>query len=199
MSLFRLEGIPEDFFLLCALLFQLSQSCLNALFRQHKLCSRENADALQLLNGTLAQNVKASDGVHLIPPQFNTVGVLLRQIKHIHDTSADGKLSGTFHLVSLLIAHLHQTFCKSPLVQAASSGHPDHVLLLPEHLRCHQSSIGCHDGHRLALHDPAQSADTLLYQLIAVNVCLKEDQILGRIQHDISVIKFIFLVKLFCF
>ena len=62
-------------------------------------------------------------------------------------------------------------------------------------LRRHQRIIGGDHRRRPAFHQPAQTADPLHRQLITVDIRLKKDQILGRIQHHIPVIKFIILIQ----
>ena len=197
MGFLRLVGIPEDFFLFVCFFFKLTDALADLLFRQYKLCGRVDSDAFQLLNGTLAQDVEAADGLHLISPQFDTIGVFLRQIKDIHTAATDGELPRAFHLIGFLISHSHQSGCQFALVQTAAPLGADDVFLLPQYLRCHQCRIGGNNGDRLTLHDSAQGLDPLLHQLIAVDIRLEKDQVLRRIQHDISVIKAIFLVDLF--
>ena len=104
-----------------------------------------------------------------------------------------------FHLIGFLVSHSYQPGCQFTLVQTTAPLGVDDVLLLPQHLGCHQCRIGGDDGDRLSLHDSAQGLDPLLYQLITVNICLEKDQVLRRIQHDISVIKAVFLVDLLGF
>ena len=190
-------GIPENFLLFGGFLLQSGDSLADLLLRQHELRRRVDSDALQLLNGTLAQDVEAADGLHLISPQFDTIGVFLRQIKDIHNAATDGELPRAFHLIGFLISHSHQSGCQFALVQTAAPLGADDVFLLPQYLRCHQCRIGGDNGDRLTLHDSAQGLDPLLYQLIAVDIRLEKDQVLRRIQHDISVIKAVFLVDLF--
>ena len=195
MGFLRAEGIPEQLLLLPGFFFQLFQPPADPLLLQDKFRGRKDADAFQVLDGTLAEDVKAADGIHLIPPQLHPVRVLLRQVKNIHNAAPDGKLSRTFHLISLLIAHGHQALAQLRLVQGPSLFHIDDIRLpVPHGLRRHQRGIGGDNGDWLSLHQPAQYLHTLLHQLVAVDICLKKNQVLCRVQHDISVIKFIFLV-----
>ena len=163
MGLLRLVGISEYLFLLCSFLLKLCDALADLFFRQYEFCGRVDCDAFQLLNGTLAQDVEAADGLHLISPQFDTIGVFLRQIKDIHNAATDGELPRAFHLIGFLISHSHQSGCQFALVQTASPLGADDVFLLPQYLRCHQCRIGGNNGDRLTLHDSAQGLDPLLH------------------------------------
>ena len=117
MGLLRLKGVPEQLCLSGPLFLQTLQPPLDSLLLQHELRGRKHGHALQLLYGALAQHVEAAHGFHLIPPQLNTVRVLLRQIENIDDTAPDGKLARTLHLIAFFIAHGHQPAAKPFLLQ----------------------------------------------------------------------------------
>ena len=176
------------------------QSRLNAPVIQDKFRSREYGNTLQYLDRTLAQYIKTTDGFHLISPQLHTIRILLRKIINIHDTASDRELTGAVYLITLFIPKGNQLLCKFALLKGSSFFNMDYILLsVPECLGCHQRSIGCDNRHRLALQQTTQCSDSLLYQLVSMNIRLKKDQVLSRIQHDISVIKLIFLIDFFCF
>ncbi len=199
MGFLRLVGIPENLFLFICFFFQFHNALADLVLGQHELRRRVDGDTLQFLDGTLAQNIETADGFHFVAPQLDTVRILLRQVKNVHNAATDGELSRALHLVSLLISHCHQPGCQFAFIQTAAPLGTDDVLLLPQHLGCHQRRIGSDDGNGLPFHDSAQCLDPLLYQLITVDIRLEKDQILCRIQHDISVIKAVFLVDLFGF
>ena len=200
MCLFRQKFIPKKLFLLCALGLKPFDAGANPFLLQHEFRGRKHTDPLQVLNGSLAQHIKTADGFHLIPPQFNSIRILLSQVKNIQNTSPDRKLSGTFHLVAFLITHGHQTPACLFFPQSTSPVDFNHVFVpVPHNLWCHQCRICGDDGYWFLLHQPAKSLDPLPNQLISMDIRLKKYQILGRVQYDIPVIKLIFFIKFFGF
>ena len=197
MRFLRAEGIPEQLLLERRLRLYLFQPHANAFFLQHELRGRKNGYALQVLYGTLAQNVKASDRLHLIPPELDPVRIFLRKIKNVNNPAPHGKLPRAVHLIILFVSHRHQPFGKPVLTNAAAPVNVNDILLpVPNDLGRHQRRIGCDNSDRFPLHQPPKGLDPLSNQLVSMDIRLEKYKILCRIQHDISVIKLVFLKNL---
>ena len=184
------------------LLFRLRSDQLHAsrplIFREDHLGGRIDIHAVQFLDGPLAEHIKTADGVHILPPQLDPVRILLRQIKYVHNTTADRKLSRRFHLISLFISQLYEFPRQFPLLNLACTVYVHNIFLylFQGDPGLHQTVKRRHNGQRRALQQAPQHFPTLGHKLVAVNIRLEKDQILGRIHADIPVIKLIVLINL---
>ena len=76
--------------------------------RQNQLRSRVDLHKLHGLDGPLRLQIEASDGIHLFVKKLNSIGILLRKVKDIHDITAHSKLPRRVDLEILLISHTDQ-------------------------------------------------------------------------------------------
>ena len=93
-------------------LFLLFPDSVNAIgkpcVRQNQLRSRIDLHKLHGLDGSLRLQIEASDGVHLFVEKLNSIGILLRKVKDIHNIAAHSKLPRRVDLEILLISHANQ-------------------------------------------------------------------------------------------
>jgi hypothetical protein len=117
------------------------------------------------------------------------------QIENIQNVAPDRELAGALDLVIFFIAHGDQTGGRVRQIQAAPLFDPqDTVPQGPQgDLGRHQGRESRNDGRGPALNDPAQAADPLGLDFPSPQVGLVEDQILGRIEEGVPVIKTVLL------
>ena len=198
MGFLGLEGVAEFLFLLCGLFFKLCKAFFNAVLGEDKLRRGVNADGGELFDGALGEGVKASDGIHLIAPKLDAVRVFLGQVKNVDDAAANGKLAGGLHLVGALIAHVYKGCGEMLFVEGGAGADAKDIALRHEHgLGRHECGIGGDNGGGLVFKEPAERFHALAHQLVAVNVRLEEDQILGGVKSDVLVVEFIFFKEFF--
>ena len=93
-------------------LFLLFPDSVNAIgkpcVRQNQLRGRIDLHKLHGLDGSLRLQIEASDGIHLFVEKLNSIGILLRKVKDIHNIAAHSKLPWRIDLEILLIAHADQ-------------------------------------------------------------------------------------------
>ena len=164
---------------------------------KHHFRRRINIHISQLLHTALAEQVKAADGLHFLPPQLDTVWIFLRQIKNINDPAPDGKLPRRVHLIIFFISHLRQAAGETALVQPAVAVNMDDRRrdFLQRHLGGHQRRKGGEHRQRLPLNNFTQRLHPIRHQLVPMDIRLVKNQILRRIQGHIPVIKLIILIN----
>ncbi len=196
MSRLRFKSLPQLLLLGLGILLNPSDALLQALPVHNEFRRRINGDTLQLFNGALTQHVKGTNGLHLVPPQFDAVRIFFRQIIDIHDTAPNGELSAAFHLGRFLIAHVHQTPGQRRLIQGPAVLHSQNILFrVPLHLGRHQCRKGRNQRQGPALRNPPQRPHPLPGQLVAVDIRLEKDQVLGGIEKNVSIIETVFLIE----
>ena len=169
------------------------------LFKDDLRC-RIDADRFKLLKGSLGKNVKASYGLYLIAPKFYSERIFLCKVKDIYDISADRKLTRSFNLIISGVAHGNKLFTYLRFIDLSSFIYGKYVRLynFRLYLRCHQGSKSRHHCYRSSLNEAPQAPDTLPCDLIAVDIRLIKDKILGRIHSNVPVVELIVLIDLFC-
>ena len=103
--------VAELLFCFYRFLSNFLQACLLPFFRQHQFRCRIQRNLFQILYGTLALRLKASQGINGISPHFNTQWIFFRQRIYIKDSSTHRKFSRHFHLIIAHIPHLQKPLC----------------------------------------------------------------------------------------
>ena len=167
---------------------------------QDRLCRRKDLDELQLLNGPLAEHIKASYRLDLIAPEFDTDRIFLGEIKNIENISSHSKLPSTLDLVVFFISHADETFCQIRQIQSVPFSDPQSVLSQDTggDLRCQKRRKSGDHSHRFPFRYAPKTLQALLVDLIATQVSLIKDQVSCRENSDISVIKSTVLGNLLC-
>ena len=165
LSLLGTELRPELSRKFLPFLFNLIHPHFQPLAWEQHLPCRIDCYTGKLLYGTLAEHIKASDGLHFIPPKLDAVRIFLRQIKNIHNTASDAELARSLHLIIPYISHLNQT--QSQLLFIQPTLPVNRKELLPPYgkrdLGSHQGAEGCDHRNRLSLQHPLQAFDPLRY------------------------------------
>ena len=127
---------------------------------------------------------------HLHPVRDQLIAVDVRLIKN----QILGRIQHRTFIIKLV--HPGKLLGKLRLVHRAVRIDVDDRVrdLLQRHLRAHQRGKGGHHRHRPSLDQLSQHLHPVRDQLIAVDVRLIENQILGRIQHRTFIIKLVFLI-----
>ena len=112
----RIALLPQFFGILLRLFFDSRKAVLPARLRKHQLRCRINRNLIQIFHRTLGQHVKASNRLHAVSPQLDSIRIFFRHIENINNSAANGKLSRFLYLRALFITHFHQLSGKFPLV-----------------------------------------------------------------------------------
>ena len=160
---------------------------------------RIDHDLFQILQRTLALGVETADGVNLIPPQFDTPGILLCEGIDIHDPSPDGELPRHLHLTYALIAHLHQTVFQFIHIQRAVVAEIDKLFfyIFQRSQKIHTAIDAGHHGDFLPGEKSFDHLHSLADDQISMDIRLKKQKVSCRIKQHISVIKAVILIDLF--
>ena len=195
--------LPTLLFELCSALLHIQADLTKPpqrLILRHKyLHSRIDLNLFQLLHRALALHIYAADRIHLISPEVDAAGALLRQRKKVQDASPDGELSLPLHLRHIFIAQL----CQSPLhlCEIQSIPLPDAKLILyifsKGQAEVHPGIYRRHDCYRLLPRDGLDHLQPLLHNGLSMDIGTVKDQILRRIIHNIPVIHAVILHNLF--
>ena len=166
------------------LLLNLPQAFLHPLRQKQKLCSRVEGDFLKLFHRSLAFQVKAPDGVHLVAPQLNSDGQLLCQRENIDDSSADGKLPHAVHLAHSLVAQLGKPSLQLLQKNCLSAGHVNAAVLYFRQRKqtIHQSIRRSHHRSCLIFKETFKYLHSLAGQEISMNIGAVKQQVSGRIE-----------------
>ena len=166
-----------DFF---SFLYNAVQSFTFLLSCQHKFRCRIHHDLFHGIHGTLAVRIKSTDGIYLIPPQFDAVREFLRQCKNIHDTATDGKFARCFYLIDTLITQPYQTSAQHFQIYRILILQPQQKST--QHFRPYQAVQQCikssDNGRILFLKQGPECLDPLLCQCITTDIRLIEQNIL---------------------
>ena len=175
-----LQGLPIG---LC-FLFQPAGPCLQLIFIQHHLGRRIDGDKVQLFHGPLALQIKGTDGIHFIIPQFDTQRHFLCQRENIDNPAADGKLSHAVHLGHPLIPHGGQPL--SPHIKVndlpACDGNGLLLQILQGKKVVHQAVHGGDHHSALILHQVPEHGNPLPCHKVSMDVRTVKQQVFGRIE-----------------
>ena len=148
-------------------------------------------DRIQLLDRALAQDIKRTDRSDVIAPEFDTAGILLREVEDIENIAAHRELAGTVDLEIPLIAHSRELRLDGLLRDRLIFGKMENILLQngQRNLRRHKGRIRRDNRGSPPFQQLPQALDALCLDFAAPQVRLIEDEILCRKLHRVPVIK----------
>ena len=155
---------------------------------QKYLRRRIDADLFYIFHGSLALHIDPPDIVHLISPELDPAGAILRQRKYINDPAPHRKFPLFAHLRYIFIANVHQTTTESFQLQHIPDLYLHAVVFVHGKWQTvvHPPVDGGHNSGRLLFHQPLDHLQPLLHDRLSMYIRTVKNEVLRRIIHSLG-------------
>ena len=129
MGFFRLKLTPKLLLIFFRILKKPCDTLILLFFGKDDLGCGKYHDAFKFLDGTLAHDIEASDGIHFIAPKFDTDRILFRKGINVYYAAAYRELAALLDLITAIIAKGHELLLKAAKIYGVRHAYIEHMIL----------------------------------------------------------------------